>query len=207
MVGVLWSTGGWQHATYASAEVRDPRRTLPLAMIIGTAAVTLIYILVNVAYMFLLTPQEIAASPRVAADAVSRVFGTAGGTAISLAIFVSTFGVVGIYTLTAPRIYFAMANEGLFFKRVAEVHPRFRTPAFAILGAVALGGDPDPVLGHVREPDLLRRLHRLDLLRPHRRERVHLQAPRCLAPSACRACRSIRGRRCSSWRCPRGSWR
>lgn len=133
MVGVLWSTGGWQHATYATAEVRDPRRTLPLAMIVGTAAVTLLYILVNVAYMFLMTPAEIAASPRVAADAVSRVFGSAGGSAISLAIFVSTFGVVGIYTLTAPRIYFAMANEGLFFKRVAEVHPRFRTPAFAIL--------------------------------------------------------------------------
>jgi APA family basic amino acid/polyamine antiporter len=133
MVGVLWSTGGWQHATYASGEIRNPRRTLPLAMIVGTAVVTAIYILVNVAYMFLMTPQEIAASPRVAADAVSRVFGTAGGSAISLAIFVSTFGVVGIYTLTAPRIYFAMANDGLFFRRVAEVHPRFRTPAFAIL--------------------------------------------------------------------------
>jgi APA family basic amino acid/polyamine antiporter len=133
MVGVLWSTGGWQHATYATAEVRDPRRTLPLAMIVGTAVVTLIYLLVNVAYMFLLTPAEIAASPRVAADAVSRVFGSAGGSAISLAIFISTFGVVGIYTLTAPRIYFAMASEGLFFKRVAEVHPRFHTPAFAIL--------------------------------------------------------------------------
>lgn len=133
MVGVLWSTGGWQHATYASAEIRDPRRTLPLAMIVGTTVVTLIYILVNVAYMFLLTPAEIAASPRVAADAVSRVFGSAGGSAISLAIFVSTFGVVGIYTLTAPRIYFAMASDGLFFKRVAEVHPRFQTPAFAIL--------------------------------------------------------------------------
>jgi basic amino acid/polyamine antiporter, APA family len=132
MVGVLWSTGGWQHATYASAEIRNPRRTLPLAMIIGTASVTLIYVLVNVAYMFLLTPQAIAASPRVAADAVAQVLGGAGGTAISLAIFVSTFGVVGIYTLTAPRIYFAMANDGLFFARVAEVHPRFHTPAFAI---------------------------------------------------------------------------
>jgi APA family basic amino acid/polyamine antiporter len=102
-------------------------------MIIGTATVTLIYVLVNVAYMFLLTPQEIAASPRVAADAVSRVLGGAGGTAISLAIFISTFGVVGVYTLTAPRIYFAMANDGLFFRRVAEVHPRFHTPAFAII--------------------------------------------------------------------------
>lgn len=133
MVGVLWSTGGWQHATYASAEVKNPRRTLPLAMVVGTATVTLVYLLVNVAYMFLLTPQQIADSPRVAADAVSRVFGSAGGSAISLAIFVSTFGVVGIYTLTAPRIYFAMASDGLFFRRIAEVHPRFRTPAFAII--------------------------------------------------------------------------
>jgi APA family basic amino acid/polyamine antiporter len=133
MVGVLWSTGGWQHATYASAEVKDPRRTLPMAMIIGTASVTVIYLLVNVAYLFLMTPQEIAASPRVAADAVSRVLGSSGGTLISLAIFISTFGVVGIYTLTAPRIYFAMAADGLFFTRVAEVHPRFRTPAFAII--------------------------------------------------------------------------
>ena len=133
MVGVLWSTGGWQHATYASAEIRDARRTLPLAMTIGTAAVTLIYLSVNVAYLFLLTPAEMAASPRVAADAVSRVLGPAGGSLISLAIFVSTFGVVGIYTLTAPRIYFAMANDGVFFRRVAAVHPRFHTPAFAIV--------------------------------------------------------------------------
>ncbi|HEY3380885.1 MAG TPA: amino acid permease [Vicinamibacterales bacterium] len=133
MVGVLWSTGGWQHATYASAEIKNPRRTLPLAMVIGTAAVTLLYVATNVAYMFMLSPQEIAESPRVAADAVSRVIGPMGGGLISLAIFISTFGVVGIYTLTAPRIYFAMANDGLFFRRVAEVHPRFRTPAFAIV--------------------------------------------------------------------------
>ena len=133
MVGVLWSYGGWQHATYAAAEVKDPRRTLPLAMTIGTMAVTLVYVSANVAYMFLLTPSEIAASPRVAADAMSRVLGPVGGSLISLAIFVSTFGVVGIYTLTAPRIYFAMATDGVFFRKVAEVHPRFRTPAFSII--------------------------------------------------------------------------
>ncbi len=133
MVGVLWSTGGWQHATYASGEIRNVRRTLPLAMVVGTAVVTIIYVLVNIAYMYLLTPSQIAASPHVAADAVSLVLGPIGGRLISLAIFVSTFGVVGIYTLTAPRIYFAMANDGLFFQRVATIHPRFRTPAFAIL--------------------------------------------------------------------------
>jgi len=133
MVGVLWSYGGWQHATYASAEIRNPRRTLPLAMIAGTVAVTGIYLLANLAYMFLLTPGQMAASPRVAADAVGTVLGPAGGSLISLAIVISTFGVIGIYTLTAPRIYYAMAADGVFFRKVAEIHPRFQTPAFAIM--------------------------------------------------------------------------
>jgi APA family basic amino acid/polyamine antiporter len=133
MVGVLWSYGGWQHATYASAEIRHPQRTLPLAMTLGAAAVTAIYLLANLSYMFLLTPAQMAASPRVAADAVSTVVGPAGGRLISLAIVISTFGVIGIYTLTAPRIYYAMAADGVFFRRVAEIHPRFGTPAFAIV--------------------------------------------------------------------------
>jgi basic amino acid/polyamine antiporter, APA family len=133
MVGVLWSYGGWQHATFASAEVKDPRRVVPLAMTLGAAAVTLCYLATNAAYLFLLTPAQMAASPRVAADAVSTVLGPWGGRLISIAIFVSTFGVVGIYTLTAPRIYYAMANDGLFFRKVAEIHPRFHTPAFAIV--------------------------------------------------------------------------
>jgi basic amino acid/polyamine antiporter, APA family len=132
MVGVLWSCGGWQHATFAGAEVKNPQRTLPLAMTIGAVVVTLLYLLTNAAYLFLLTPAQMAASPRVAADAVSTVLGPVGGTLISLVIFISTFGVAGIYTLTAPRIYYAMAADGLFFRKVAEIHPRFQTPAFAI---------------------------------------------------------------------------
>ncbi len=132
MVGVLWSCGGWQHATFAGAEVKNPQRTLPLAMTIAAVAVTLLYLLTNTAYLFLLTPAQMASSPRVAADAVSTVVGPIGGTLISLAIFISTFGVAGIYTLTAPRIYYAMAADGLFFRKVAHIHPRFQTPAFAI---------------------------------------------------------------------------
>jgi len=133
MVGVLWSYGGWQHATYASAEIKDPQRTLPLAMTLGAAAVTAIYLLANLAYMFLLTPARMAASPRVAADAVQTVLGPAGGGLVAVAIVISTFGVIGIYTLTAPRIYYAMAADGVFFRKVAEIHPRFGTPAFAIM--------------------------------------------------------------------------
>jgi APA family basic amino acid/polyamine antiporter len=133
MVGVLWSTGGWQHATFAAGEAKDAKRTLPVSMIFGTIAVTAIYFLTNIAYMFLLSPSRIAASERVAADAVQVVLGSFGGTIISLAIFISAFGTTGIYALTAPRIYYAMASDGLFFRKVAEVHPKCHTPAFAII--------------------------------------------------------------------------
>jgi APA family basic amino acid/polyamine antiporter len=132
MVGVLWSYGGWQHATFASAEIKNPKRTLPLAMTMAAVVVTALYLLANLAYMFLLTPAQMAASPRVAADAVGTVLGAFGGSLISMAIVISTFGVVSIYTLTAPRIYYAMAADGVFFKKVAEIHPRFHTPAFSI---------------------------------------------------------------------------
>jgi APA family basic amino acid/polyamine antiporter len=132
-VSILWSYGGWQHATFTSAEAKNPQYTVPRALILGAFVVALVYIAANVAYMFLLPPAQIGNSPRVAADALSAVMGPVGGTIISLTIFISTFGTAGIYTLTAPRIYYAMANDGVFFKKVAEVHPRFQTPMFAIL--------------------------------------------------------------------------
>jgi APA family basic amino acid/polyamine antiporter len=132
-VSVLWSYGGWQHATFTASEAKDPQRTLPRALIIGASVVTFVYVAANVAYMFLLSPHEMAGSERIAADALSRVMGPIGGTIISLTIFISTFGTTGIYTLTAPRIYYAMASDGAFFKKVAEVHPKFHTPMFAIV--------------------------------------------------------------------------
>ena len=132
-VSVMWSYGGWQHATFTAAEAKDPTRTVPLSLIFGALAVTVIYVAANVAYMFLLTPAQMAAAPRVASEAVGTVLGALGGSLIALTIFVSTFGTTGIYTLTAPRIYYAMAKDGVFFRRVAEVHPRFRTPMFSII--------------------------------------------------------------------------
>jgi APA family basic amino acid/polyamine antiporter len=133
MVGVLWSYGGWQHATYTAAEAKDPRRGIPRAMVIGSGIVVLVYLLANIAYLALLSPQAMGASPHLAADALGAVLGPAGGTAVAVAIFISTFGTAGIYTLTAPRIYHAMASDGVFFRSVAAVHPRFRTPVVAIL--------------------------------------------------------------------------
>lgn len=133
MVGVIWSCGGWQHATFTAAEAKNPRKTVPYGMIIAAIIVTVIYLLTNIAYLLLLSPEEIAASPHVAADAVEAVIGPIGGSLIALAIFISTFGTAGIYTLTAPRIYFAMARDKIFFNKIAAVHPRYQTPAYSII--------------------------------------------------------------------------
>ena len=133
MVGVLWSYGGWQHASFTAGEAKDPERSVPFAMVAGALTVAVVYITINIAYMLLMSSAAIGSSPRVAADAVSVVFGPIGGSLIALAIFISTFGTAGIYTLTAPRIYYAMAADGIFFRQIAAVHPRFNTPANAIL--------------------------------------------------------------------------
>lgn len=133
LVGVLWSYGGWQHATFAAAEAKDPLTTVPRSLILGALVIILTYISANVAYMFLLTPAQMASSTRIAADAVSVALGAVGGSLISATIVISTFGTTGTYTLSGPRIYYAMARDGAFFRKVANVHPRFRTPAYAIV--------------------------------------------------------------------------
>jgi len=132
LIGVLWSYGGWQHASFVAGEARDARRTIPRAMILGAVVVAVVYLLANLAYLKLLPVPAIAASDSVAADAVAGVLPFGGGL-IALMIAVSTFGTLGIYTLSAPRIYYAMARDGLFFEGLARVHPRFRTPVNAIL--------------------------------------------------------------------------
>jgi basic amino acid/polyamine antiporter, APA family len=133
MVGVLWSYGGWQHATYAAGEAKNAKKDVPAAMIIAALSVTVIYVLINIGYMLLLPVNTIANSPSVAAEAVKTVLGPVGGGIIALAIFISTFGTAGIYTLTAPRIYFAMAKDGIFFPQIAKIHPKFNTPSNAII--------------------------------------------------------------------------
>ncbi len=132
LIGVLWSYGGWQHASFVAGETKDARRTVPRAMIIGAFVVATVYLLTNLAYIFLLPMNAIIASESLAADAITTVL-PFGGILIAIIIAISTFGTAGIYTLSAPRIYYAMAKDGLFFKKLAEVHPRFRTPVNAIL--------------------------------------------------------------------------
>lgn len=131
-IGVLWSYGGWQHASFVAGEARDARRTIPKAMILGALVVAVVYLLTNIAYLCLLPISDIAASSSLAADAISTII-PFGGALIALLIAISTFGTLGIYTLSAPRIYYAMSRDGLFFKNLAKVHPRFHTPVNSIL--------------------------------------------------------------------------
>jgi APA family basic amino acid/polyamine antiporter len=132
LIGVLFSVGGWHHASYLAGEAIDAPRTVPRAMFWGVVIVMTMYLLVNLAYMFLLPLDAIARTPRVAGDAMATI-APWGGKAVAVAIALSIFGTISIYTMSAPRIYFAMAEDGIFFKQLAYVHPRWRTPVAAML--------------------------------------------------------------------------
>lgn len=137
MIGVLWAYEGWQYVTFSAGEARDPQRIFPRAIVTGTTVLIAIYLAANLAYIAALGPSGVQASDRVAADSVSALFGSAAGKLIAAVILVSMFSAANGLTLTSPRLYFAMARDGLFFRKLAEVHPRFHTPAFAIVAGSA----------------------------------------------------------------------
>jgi basic amino acid/polyamine antiporter, APA family len=139
LVSVLWVFDGWADLSFVAGEVKDPRRTLPRALIGGTLAVLAIYILANLAYLSVMSVEEIRHSPLVAADVAFRVVGTPGVLFVATTVMLSTFGSLNGSLLTSPRIFFAMADDGLFFKSVAKVHPKFETPFVAIALTAALG--------------------------------------------------------------------
>lgn len=132
LIGVSFSYGGYQHATFIAAEVKNASRIVPKAMILGIIAVCAAYVFINFAYLKLIPIIQIASSGSVASDAISTVW-TLGGKFISFLIVLSVLGTIGIYILTAPRIYFAMADDGLFFKKFAEIHTKYHTPFWAII--------------------------------------------------------------------------
>jgi APA family basic amino acid/polyamine antiporter len=115
-----------------AGETNNPQRNIPRAMMIGAAIVTLVYVLANIAYMQLLPLETIARSSTVAADAL-QIITPWGGKLMAVLIALSTFGTTGIYCMTAPRIYYAMANDGIFFSKLAETHPKWKTPVRAML--------------------------------------------------------------------------
>ncbi|MGH7579607.1 MAG: APC family permease [Gemmatimonadales bacterium] len=141
LVTVLWAYNGWQDATYVGGEVRDPGRNLPRALTFGTLIVAGVYLAVNAAYLAVLPMDAIARSPLVAAEVAVRLFGGIGNALIAGLVCVSTFGTMNGGMLCYPRIFYAMAEDRLFFRGIAEVHPRYGTPhaAIALTAALAIG--------------------------------------------------------------------
>jgi APA family basic amino acid/polyamine antiporter len=136
MIAVLWAYEGWQFGTYSAGEVIDPQKSFPRAFLLGSLILVGLYLVANIAYLVALGPVASTASDAIAATAATAVLGPWAGKVIALAILISTFSSTNSVILTAPRVFYAMANDKLFFRSLAEVHPRFRTPAAAI---IALG--------------------------------------------------------------------
>ena len=129
----LFAFGGWHMVTYTAGETRNPEKTIPRALLIGSLAVTACYVALNAAYLYLLPLDRVVSSQRVAADAAYAMAGPRGAAAISALVILSATGVLNGVILAGPRTYFAMAGDGLAFRWLAAIHPRFRTPHRAIL--------------------------------------------------------------------------
>jgi basic amino acid/polyamine antiporter, APA family len=139
LAGVLWTYDGFGDVSFNGGEVANPGRNLPRAIVAGTVVVVLLYLMTNVAYHYVLPLDEVARSPLVAADVMHALFGRPGVVAVSAFVMISSFSAVNGAMLAAPRVFFAMADDGLFFRPLARLHPRYRTPYVAIALSAVLG--------------------------------------------------------------------
>jgi APA family basic amino acid/polyamine antiporter len=133
LVPILFAYGGWQNANYVAEEIRDPRRNLPVSLIVGTLTVIVIYVLVNVVYVRALGLEGLAGTTTPASSAARIMFGSLGDRFVTAAIAVSTFGFLNLAILAPTRVYYAMAADRVFLPALARLHPRYRTPWLAIL--------------------------------------------------------------------------
>lgn len=161
MTPVMFAYGGWQTASFVAGEMREPRRDLARGLLIGVCGVVLLYLAVNFAYLYALGPSELAATVTPASSVMRLAFGERGATLIALGIALSTLGFLSQGMLTAPRVYFAMAEDGLFFKCVAWLDPRTRVPALAIAlqgvlaVVIAVSGKYEQILNYVVSVDFI----------------------------------------------------
>ena len=128
LVASLWAYKGWESTTYSAGETKNPQKNLPLGLFIGMAAVIVLYILANLAYLYVLPAGQIATSTRIAADAMSAAIGPIAASIISFIILFSIMGAANANVLSSPRVYYAMAKDGAFFKPMATVHPEIQDP-------------------------------------------------------------------------------
>jgi APA family basic amino acid/polyamine antiporter len=133
MVSALWAYDGWNNVSMVSSEIRNPGRNLPRSLILGTLAVIGTYLLVNIAYFYVLTPAEVAGSERLASNMMAHLYGNTAAAAVSIAVLISIFAALNGSILTGSRVPYAMARDGLFFKTAAKVDPKFLTPGHSII--------------------------------------------------------------------------
>ena len=155
LIAVFWAYDGWVYITWVAGEVKEPRRNVPLAMVLGVLAVGVIYIAMNVTYMYAMPLKEIATHETIAHAAAAALFSPRAAVWLSLTIAVSCFSAAATCTLSGARVYLAMAQDGVFFKRMAVIHPKWRTPAFSLIGqglwsaALTLSGRYDQLYTYV----------------------------------------------------------
>lgn len=133
LVAVTWAFDGWNNISYAAGEIKNPKRNLPFSLVVGTVIITVLYALTNYVYLYALPIDEMTGVVRIAEKAATSLYGSASAGLLSAAVLISVFGALNGAIFVGSRVYYAMASDKLFFKKVAKVHPRFRTPAFAIL--------------------------------------------------------------------------
>ena len=133
----LWAYKGWEAVTFSSGEIKNPRRNIPVGLIVGTAVVVALYLATNLAYLYIFPAGQIAKSSRIAADVMQVVIGPVGASLVAGVILCSIAGAANGNVLTAPRVFFAMARDGLFFKKFADVHPTLLTPHVSIIATGA----------------------------------------------------------------------
>lgn len=161
MVPVLFAYGGWQTASFVAGEIREPKKNLPRGLIIGVTGVVVLYLLVNFVCLRALGASGLAATTTPASDIMRLALGETGARAIAAGIAISTLGFLSQGMLTAPRVYFAMAEDGLFFKAVGRLHPKTRVPivAIALQGllaiVIALSGRYEQILNYVVSVDFI----------------------------------------------------
>jgi APA family basic amino acid/polyamine antiporter len=134
LIAVFWAYDGWVYITWVAGEVKEPRRNVPLAMVLGVLTVGVIYVAMNMTYMYALPLREIAAHETIAHAAAVALFSPRAAGWLSLVIAISCFSAAATCTLSGARVYLAMAQDGVFFKRMAVIHPKWRTPAFSLIG-------------------------------------------------------------------------
>jgi APA family basic amino acid/polyamine antiporter len=185
LVAALWAYDGWNNAGMLGSEIENPQRNLPRALLVGTSLMIAIYLLTNLAYFYVLSGAEVGATPRVAAEAMQKVLGKSGASMVSIAAMISIFAALNGSILSGSRVPYAMARDGLFFKRMSHINPTFRTPGACIvlLGVVSsiilLSGRYDELATLVIFPSwilygmtaasvIVLRIKRPDMNRPYR---------------------------------------